>query len=184
MQIQMQMQIINNQTVKFLIIKPNHIIEQFTLSFDLDQKLSKKITFEMVRSNMDQKCNCKYYVKNIAKAQYPDQTFYIAFYESNNESSGMKFNKTASKLLNNVYNTDNDHGDNYLNKCYGNCYILHFDPNFGELYDVGVETFIRLYNKVHTKDGQEERNYLNRIYKKPESNKYYSFKYKEKCLVM
>lgn len=188
------MEVINNRTVECLSISPDNVLEQIRFTFDLtiDQKLFQyhnDINMATVAENMKIKCGCYHHVQNVAKALFPDQSFYFAFFESNSETSGKKFNKIASHIVNNVYNSDVEQEKNQSKiKCYGNCYILHIDQDF-KIYDVGLNMFVNLYNKIHTSNGIEERNFMNRLFKKTESKTCYLYDdYKknkmDKCIVM
>jgi hypothetical protein len=156
---------------KCLIIKPSGVINQVILSFDknLDSHVNKDNTlFEDIKINMGMKYNCPLYFNNIASAFYPDHSYYSIFY--GNKILGKKaFNKTATKLINDANI-----------KCYGDCYIIHFD-SFYELHDIGQKTFIDAYNhRYSTNKGMVNRtntisiDALNRIVindNSPEKNK-------------
>ena len=177
------METINTKTVQCLVIGIDGTITTNHIVFDLPSKQYFSDSYAMymrhnVIENMKTKCNCIHIVRNVAKAILPAESYYHAFFESdtelpNTESSNTKFNKIATHIINNLYNNDTAYNKSTTNfKCFGNCYIIHFD-SFYNLYDVGTDTFINLYNKVHTYDGTKERDYSNRLFKKPGNKKCY-----------
>ena len=158
---------------QILVIRPDGTISQTVMTFDLDIRQSftnpdTKKNFEMIAKNMRRKNNCQYHTRNVAKATYPMETFYHAFYESVNDED-KKFNKVATHIINHPYNTDESTKPSV--KCYGNCYILHFD-GFYDFHDVGVTAFVNAYNKVYTTTGMQDRCAKTRLSNKKASQKY------------
>jgi len=164
---------IDNKTIVCLRILPNGIIEPFKITFDLAEETIAQKNGHLINimKNMGYQYDCKYYITNIAKAMFPSESYYSAYYEDNNKKSGKRFNAIGTHLINNLYNNSNTKKNSADRKCYGNCYILHYDSDF-DLHDIGVETFVNMYNKIHTLKGIEERHYTNRIFKKKNSLKY------------
>ena len=133
------MQPIYGITKKCLQIKPNSSISSVMVVFDYqcNQPLitvHSKNSFQMISNNMKSKCDCPHFRGNLISAIYPDHTYYHMFYESRDQSLGKPFNKIGTRLLNNVDL-----------KCYGNCFIVHYDA-FYELYDIDKNTFVKAYN--------------------------------------
>jgi hypothetical protein len=188
------MQEIKNKMVNLAIITPENKITTFSLCFDLtiDQKLIKiheHMIFNTILENMKLKCDCKFYVRNVAKAVFPEESYYDVFFEDNTDKNSKSFNKIGTHIINNIYDSDTNYNKrSSSDKCFGNCYILHTDQYYN-MYDVGSDTFINLYNKVHTITGIVERDYFNRVFKEPNSTKCYLYvdyskKKHGKCSIM
>lgn len=186
------METLNTNTITCLKIDPSNRISINRIVIDLPaNKNYNKLGYEdrraIVYNNMSEKCGSGNIVKNVAKAIFPDESYYHAFFEAITDSSGKKLNKVATRLISNIYNTDNINKISAVNvKCYGNCYILHADSYFN-LYDVGADTFINQYNKVYTLSGTMHRTYANRVFKNPGENKCYIYNEnanKSTCLIM
>lgn len=132
------MEAIKTFSKRCLIIKPDQSINSIVLSFDTDieQPLinidNKSLKFIM--DNFKIKYNCSHHTNNVACALYPDHTYYSIFFESNNSNSIKPFNQIATQLV----------GNNI--KCYGNCFVVHFDQFF-DMYDIDKETFVTVCNK-------------------------------------
>lgn len=160
-------------TATALCIKPSGLIMPIRLVFDqnINQPLISVSTnkFQNIAENMKLKNNCYFYRKNIAKAIYPNETFYHMFYEHNAPHTNALFNKLATHIANSYCDT-NDMTRNVM--CYGNCYIIHFDNEY-QFYDTATQTFINLFNKVHTNTGREDRHYTKMLYKQKDSTNIY-----------
>lgn len=182
----------NYPVVSCIQIAPNNKVYQFKIKFDLTivSDIGQQTDLLMaIRSKMNLYHGCEYYKPNIAKAIYPDNSFYYAFYQDKTSDGGKPHNKLATHLVNSSYNSDfglekfandqlleNPTRNSTYNKyqCYGNCYIICLDSNFN-LYDVGINMFINNYNKIHTALGPKDRCYINRLYKNPKKNKCYLY---------
>ena len=151
-------------SAKCLVIEPNNKI--FSMDIYFSTNLSEYITFGDIFKNMKQKYSCYNYLLKIAKSLYGNKIYYHAFFESVEKNSKKRYNKIASHIINNPYNSDC--GKKYSAKCYGNCYILQFD-NY-QFYEIDADTFINDYNIVYTEIDFKDRK--NRI------QKHHGYKYK------
>lgn len=134
-----------------LSIKPDDTITSAILTFDsyFSNKNSPS-NFEIVNDNIKNKYDCRYYYHNLIPAPFPDHTYYSLFYQSEQETGDIKYNKIASQILG--------------KKCYGECLIVHFDT-FNDLCDIDCDTFVKLYNSHYPQK---------MIYPKPIKNIYTS----------
>ena len=143
-----------NIPAKCLVIAPSNKIFLFEIYFTIDP--NKNIALADIFRNMKKKYNCYNYILGVAKYLYADDIYYHIFFESIEKESNKKYNKLASHIINNRYNTDSN--DKYTAKCYGNCYILQCD-SVCQLYDTDVKTFINAYNIVHYNMEIKDRKY-------------------------
>lgn len=177
----------NIKTVSCIQITPNQRIYQFKIKFDFSDLQSQNDSCNSVLYSMQSKMKllygCNFYKPRIAKAIYPDNTFFHAFYQDDSSEDGKPLNTIASHLINYIYNCDNSYNTptNTNKKCYGSCYIICLDDTFYPI-DSSTDTFINSYNKVHTTSGVDERGYFNRIFKTNDLNKCYLYNdYVEHC---
>ncbi len=160
------------ETIYCIRIKTDGKILEEKLVFELSNNKDKNIRFDEIINNMKKLVECNYFVRNIAKSNFPSETFYHATFQQNSLNSNKPLNKIATHIINYIYNNDGSNRSNGYT-CYGDCYIIHLDSDM-QLYDIITDTFINLYNKVHTNtEGVIERNYQNRIYK--EKNQCYLY---------
>ena len=135
-----------------LVIKADGVIKPTILSFDYDIcQFSAKFganSFELISTNMKEKFGCQHYRPNIATAFYPNHTQYSIFFESNEQELAKKLNSLATQLA-------NSNGGTPI-KCYGECYVVHFDIFF-DLYDIDKKTFIDSYNIKQTAQRRFDR---------------------------
>lgn len=151
------------EIVSCIKIKSDGKILQEKLVFDLTDIKNKDIRRIELLNNMKKLVGCGYYIGNVAKSNFPSESFYHAIFQGDSPSSNKPLNKIATHIINYIYNNDSSNLNNYT--CYGDCYILHLDSDI-RLWDTSLDTFINLYNKVHTStEGIREREYFNRIYK-------------------
>ena len=133
-----------------LSIQPDNTIKSIVLIFDHNFARSNKASnFQIVWDNLKHKYKCSYYHLNVLNATFPDHTYYSLFYECPAELRGRKYNKIASKMIN--------------ENCYGECIVVHFDT-FNDLCDIDRNTFIELYNGKHENSQiyvQETNDFIN-----------------------
>lgn len=172
----------NIRTNSCLIIRPDRKMYSAKIPFELDVnenilKMKKRIDLSVIIENMKKNFNCSVYKSNIAKASYPDDSYYYIFCESISDTNKM-YNLNGSNIYNIMYNIDEIPKLNHP-KCYGNCYILLID-RFDETHDCHINTFVNDLSIVWTSDGPIKRK--NAIVKTSDSND--SNKSNKSCLVM
>jgi hypothetical protein len=116
--------------VKCLEIKQDGNMSSISLLFDFG--LNNKPSFEIIAKNMKSKYDCPNFRGNIALAFFPNDSYYSIFYQAHKNSINNLENKVGESLIN-TSGTDI--------KCYGACFVLHFD-RFYEMYDIGMNEFI------------------------------------------
>ena len=159
-----------------LKITPDNRILPVVLSFPVN----KEMAFRDIFQTMKDKYECHHYMPLIAKAFYPDDSYYHAFYESNNFFE-KRFNKIATHFINRTYNNDKPL-EKFKRKCYGVCYIVKYDDNY-ELHDIHRTEFFRSYNRIEMFNCLAERQYNNKIYHARQNYRCYVYKKKDCTIV-
>lgn len=136
-------------------------IELFKINIDYPAT-NTKITINDLIASMKMIYDCDLHQPNVAKAIYPDQSYYHVFYQnkSNRQDNCLfNFNKLPTHIINNIYD-----GSIVSNKkCDGDCLIIHYDQ-FLDFHDIGIDAFVNSYNKIHTINGVLDRKSSDKIY--------------------
>lgn len=126
-----------------VLITPSGEYQSHTLTISGDENIAVLLTEQM--NNL----GCYLFTARVAKALVPEESYCFAFFQGKEESADYAYNPTATKIINNIYCLDNQE---LVTKCYGNCYIVHFD-HFSQIHDLSPEGFVELYNVYHTSNG-------------------------------
>ena len=149
-----------SEMITCLVINPSGFMKKYktgkTLSeYPLDMEIEDKLKLIL---------RCQNYRKYIAKVKTTSESYYHAFYESAVPIAGKNYNQVGTHLINHIYDDDNIKSDSSCSKCYGNCYLVHYDI-YQDVYSPSGMTFVNSYNLFYADGKAMDRNKRNKIYK-------------------